>query len=196
MNSGDEFPYREGYRRGARQLVEYVCSESRDQDFLVYPIIYLYRHHVELALKRLLPLTADLAGENLSEKCLRDLDQHRIDELWNNLKHFLKTEKIRKHCGVAIAAEDFAGLNSYIQQLSKIDPDAQAFRYSHLKTGEASLPETLTHVNLAVFGDHMESLCNYLDCIDTQLDRMQELRDEMETYYAERVSEYRDVVDG
>ena len=138
MNPGDEFPYREGYRRGARQLIEYVCSENRDQDFLVHPIIYLYRHHVELVLKRLLPLAADLAGEELSEKCSRDLDQHRIDELWNNLKPFLKKEKIRKHCGVAIAADDFAGISSYIQQLSKIDPDAQAFRYSHRKTGEAS----------------------------------------------------------
>ena len=192
MNPGDEFPYREGYRRGAHQLVEYVCSQSQDQDFLVYPIIYLYRHHVELVLKRLLPLAADLTGEDLSEKCLRDLDQHRIDELWNNFKYFLKKERITKHCGVEIAADDFAGLNSYIQQLLKIDPDAQAFRYSHRKTGEASLPETLTHVNLAVFGDHMESLCNYLDCIDSQLDRMRELRNEMEAYYRERVSEYVD----
>ena len=53
MTRGNEFVYREGYRRGAKQLVDDVCAAVRHQDVLIYPIVYLYRHHVELILKRL-----------------------------------------------------------------------------------------------------------------------------------------------
>jgi hypothetical protein len=63
------------------------------------------------------------------------------------------------------------------------DPDAQAFRFNRRKTGEASLPEGLKHFNIAVFSDHMESLCLYLDSIDTQLDQTREIQNEMEAEY-------------
>jgi hypothetical protein len=64
QRTGNDYPYREGYRRGAGQLAKYVCDEGRDQDFLVFPIVYLYRHHVELALKGILQQLAELAGRN------------------------------------------------------------------------------------------------------------------------------------
>jgi hypothetical protein len=183
MTRGEEFAYREGYRRGANRLVEYVCAEARDQDFLVYPIVYLYRHHVELILKRLILLTANLANEELTEKCSKDLEHHRIDELWNDLKFLLTKTKIQQDCGLTLDSEDVSGVDSYIKQLSKLDPDSQRFRYAHLKNGASSLPDGLEHINIAVFGSHMESLCTYLDGIDTCLDHMLEMRDEMEAEY-------------
>ena len=48
MRAGDSIAYIEGYRRGALRLVQHVVEEQRDQDFLVYPIIFLDRHHIEL----------------------------------------------------------------------------------------------------------------------------------------------------
>jgi hypothetical protein len=55
---GDSVAYQDGYRRAALQLAEYVCDAGRGQDFLVYPIVYLYRHHIELALNLLSTLPA------------------------------------------------------------------------------------------------------------------------------------------
>ena len=46
--------YQNGYRRAALHLAEYVCDAGRGQDFLVYPIVYLYRHHIELTLKSII----------------------------------------------------------------------------------------------------------------------------------------------
>src|ERR1039457_6840457 len=74
--------YIEGYRRGARLLVEHVNEHGRDQDYLVYPIIFLYRHHIELALKNLVTLVADWLDHELSEAEKRHLDGHRLDLLW------------------------------------------------------------------------------------------------------------------
>ena len=163
LRPGSEFPYLEGYRRGAQQLAQRVCAGGRDQDFLVYPIVFFYRHFVELQLKRLLILVANLAEEELDHKSRKDLDNHHIDQLWADIKRLLKTEKVRKECGVTMPQEDTQGIDSYVQQISAIDPDSQSFRYSRTKNGDTSLPETVTHINIAVFADHMESLCSYLD---------------------------------
>jgi hypothetical protein len=54
LRNGDEYAYREGYRKGAQILVRAVEETQSDQDFLVYPIVFLYRHHIELALKRVI----------------------------------------------------------------------------------------------------------------------------------------------
>lgn len=54
LRNGNEYAYREGYRRGAQILVRAVEETQSDQDFLVYPIVFLYRHHIELALKRVI----------------------------------------------------------------------------------------------------------------------------------------------
>jgi hypothetical protein len=177
---GNEIPYLEGYRRGAKQLAEGVCEKGSNQDFLVFPIVFLYRHHVELALKRLLELIADLAEEDLDHKCQKDLERHNIEQLWADFKRFLRTDKIKSLCGLTLPSMDIEGVDSYIQQVSVIDPDAQAFRYARNKKGEASLPETLTNINIAVFADHMERLCSLLDGIDSYLDHVRGIRDEME----------------
>jgi hypothetical protein len=43
--------YAIGYKRAAELLLEHVKNSGRDQDTLVYPIIFLYRHYLELRLK-------------------------------------------------------------------------------------------------------------------------------------------------
>src|ERR1700730_9100151 len=75
-------PYSEGYRMAARRLAEGVCDKGdrgSDQHYLVYPIVSLSPHHVELVLKSLLLMIADLAGEELDHKSSKDLERHRLD---------------------------------------------------------------------------------------------------------------------
>ena len=48
--------YAAGYRRAAELLIEHIDTKGRDQDVLVYPVVFLYRHHVELALKRIISI--------------------------------------------------------------------------------------------------------------------------------------------
>ena len=52
--------YQNGYRRAAFHLAEYVCDARLGQDFLVYPIVYLYRHHIELTLKSIIQVARAL----------------------------------------------------------------------------------------------------------------------------------------
>jgi hypothetical protein len=173
--SRTDLPYLEGYRRGARTLAEHVCKNLVDQDFLVYPIVYLYRHHVELSLKRLIVVAANLAEEELDHQTSKNLEKHRLDQLWADLKRLLTPER----SGVEIDQPESDGIGSYIKQLSTIDPEAHAFRYARDKKGKISLDQAPEYINIAAFAELMERLCTSLAGLDSYFDHLIEVRGEM-----------------
>lgn len=176
-------PYMEGFRRAAKRLALQVCEEGREQDYLVYPILYCYRHHVELALKSMIGLMLDLAEAEPDQQCKNAMEGHRVDTLWVVCKRYFKHENI-KHFGLTIPREDLKGIDSYIRQLHEVDPDSQAFRYDRSKDGtKISIPETVTHINIALIAEYMERLCDQLDGMDFFLAHMRELRDDAQNYY-------------
>ena len=74
--------YQDGYRRAALHLAEYVCEEGRGQDYLVYPIVYLYRHHIELTLKSIIGATAFVINHRLTKNDFDTLGHHDLSTLW------------------------------------------------------------------------------------------------------------------
>jgi hypothetical protein len=127
---GDSIVYTEGYRRGALRLVEYVVENQREQDFLVYPIIFLYRHHIELALKRIILRSPYLIERPLTEKEENHLKRHRLALLWQDLKSILSA-LCEVMGGEKLDTVDIEGIDSYIRQLSKLDSEtyqSSAFR--------------------------------------------------------------------
>jgi hypothetical protein len=86
FSPGNDYTYRQGYRRAGRILAEHVAGHG-EVDFLVFPICRAYRHHVELSLKRLMLLASDLAGRALtaSEEKLQS-GSHNLVSLWETFK--------------------------------------------------------------------------------------------------------------
>jgi len=91
-----------------------------EQDFLVFPIAFLYRHHIELTLKRLIILGALLADQRLTEVEKKHLKRHRLDFLWSILKGLLVAV-------YDLPKEDIEGIESYVSQLNQVDPESQSF---------------------------------------------------------------------
>lgn len=58
-----DFLYCEGYLKGARILANYARNRGHDQEVLIFPIAFLYRHHIELSLKGLVRDARDLSSE-------------------------------------------------------------------------------------------------------------------------------------
>src|SRR4051812_21456846 len=77
--------YALGYKEAADTLVSHVNDRGRNQDTLVYPIVFLYRQYLELALKDLIREGRSL--EDIAEPFPRS---HRIDELWRVCKSLLQ----------------------------------------------------------------------------------------------------------
>lgn len=176
---GDPIAYTEGYRRGARLLVEYVMEHHRNQDYLVYPIIYLYRHHVELALKSLIRHTPYLIDRPLTKSEKAHLGKHRLDLLWQDLKPMLSAIGEAAGWGELDAA-DVEGIDDYIRQLTELDPDSFSFRYTRSKKGTPSLPAELKHINLRHFAEMLERLADFLDGLNTGLGVLTDGKSEME----------------
>jgi hypothetical protein len=187
MGNGDAYAYKAGYRRGAEILVDYVCQNSRDQDFLVYPIIFLYRHHVELVLKRIIRRVPYVIDSRLTAAQKQHLVNHRLDLLWRDLRAMLPA--VCKGAGWdEIDGAHIEGIDDYIRQLSKLDADSFSFRYSHSKRGRPSLPRDLKNINLRHFGDLMSRLADYLYGMDEAVSWLVETKAEMEAESANEAS--------
>lgn len=170
---GEIMPYIEGYLRAADILVQHVIELKRDQDFLVYPIIFLYRHHIELILKSLLLRTSYLSGQKLTKKDQENLGSHKLIPLWQALKPLI--DSVSDKAGwERLEKTDLEGVDDYIQQLSNLDPESFSFRYAKSKKGNPSLPKDLTLINLRHFSNMMKNLSAYLDHIDVGFQALEE----------------------
>ena len=69
--------YAEGYKVAGNVLVEYIKEKQFDQDYLVYPIVFLYRQYIELQLKAIIR-----DGNQLLDIPEKFPHHHKIYELW------------------------------------------------------------------------------------------------------------------
>lgn len=156
VSGASDYAYAEGYRRAARLVADHVIQSKWDIDFLVYPVAFLYRHNVELQLKRLIPDGAFLADVPLSEKDRELLPStHRLDLLWILFKPILG--KIAGEFGVT--DNDMKAIESYVNQIHRIDDRSFAFRYMNTKSGDRSIDGgELPHINVGALASAMEKL--------------------------------------
>jgi hypothetical protein len=56
------------------------------------------------------------------------LERHQLGQLWTDFKAFANKPEVTARCAIEIGADDLAGVDDYIRQLSEVDPDSQAFR--------------------------------------------------------------------
>lgn len=181
---GNDYTYRQGYRRAGRLLTEWVAENGRDQDFLVFPICHAYRHFVELILKTLIPIGCSVAGREMTEEESRlQSGSHNLNDLWQTFKK-ISAEVEAANRMAAPAKDDIEGVEAYIDQLHAVDKGSYAFRYPHTRTGAVSL-EGLDRINLGRFCEQMERLCNYLEGYEMYYRDLRNMRHESQNAYAQ-----------
>ncbi len=185
----DGYAYTEGYRRAALRLVEHVNNTGRDQDVLVCPIVFLYRHHIELVLKRIMVGANVILGRELNEVEKKHLGMHRLDLLWQDVKGVIAAFA-EKMDWKQLPTEELDGVDDYIYQLVSIDPHSYSFRYATSKKGARSLPKNMKNINLRHFADLMERLASFLDGIDLSTRHVIEAEAELEAMYHSEMMSY------
>ena len=137
--------YTEGYLRAARLLTTSICSTAEYVDCFIYPIIFLYRHYVELSLKNL------LIKSNITNSTV--LGSHNLENLWKKLKPIVLDLSLDEELGTE-------GFESYIKQITEIDKNSFSFRYDKTKDRKERNLKDISHINILVFSNHMEKLVN------------------------------------
>ncbi|MDF1605900.1 hypothetical protein [Nocardioides sp. YIM 152315] len=149
--SGD-FARIEGFRAAAQIVGERLIEGERVDERLLYPFASLWRHHLELQLKVLLPDLEQLLGEEISDPSIY---QHSLTKLWAAV-------------GPKIAQvfpeddKDRAVVGRVLSQLSTLDPDAQHFRYATHQNGKRTL-SNFRGIDAAAFHQALMNVSSYLD---------------------------------
>lgn len=143
--------YVNGYKCAADILVEHAKNNRLSQNSLVYPIVFLYRQHIELCLKRLI-----MNGNQLFDSSEKPPLHHEIDKLWKQCRIIL--EKVWPD----EPTEDLDAVEKCIVQFSKKDPFSTSFRYPVDKCGNPSLPG-VKHINLRNLSEIIARLSALLD---------------------------------
>ncbi len=136
--------YASGYKLAADKLAEETATE--DLDLVVFPMVFLYRHYVELRLKSIIVL-----GNRLDGTPCEIPVGHDIGRLWQQAVETIEKDAIEP-------------INTLIKQLAAADPTGQSFRYSVDSRGQPTL-EGIEHINVRNFADRMKEISDLLDGI-------------------------------
>lgn len=129
--------YAEGYKKAADIVARSVSRTRSSQDFLVYPVSFLYRHHLELMLKMIIR-----DGRRLLDKPNLPTNHHKLEPLWREARPLIE------EVWPDDPRSDLDAAARLIDQFEKADPHSTAFRYHKDRDGNRSLPRGLSHINL------------------------------------------------
>jgi hypothetical protein len=156
--------YAEGYRIAARCLHAVAEEQSVSPDRLVFPLAFLWRHHVELMLKDIIARGRALDGGEPTFP-----EHHRLVDLWNEALGHIRKVGNADRSDIAVVAQN-------MRELERIDAGSFAFRYPAEKgTGEDAL-RGVQYINLRTLQEAIEPISNFLNAaISVQSQRAEHL---------------------
>lgn len=165
-NAGKFPPYADGYREGAKALIQHCISQERMQDILIYPIVFLSRQYFELRMKEIIIALRYIQGEHSDFP-----KHHRLDQIWSEMKKGLDA------IGEDITNEDFTNAEKLILEFSNADPISMAFRYPVDKNGNKSL--SMTHINIRNLGEVLERMFYLFDALSDMVANYEDIANDM-----------------
>ena len=149
--------YSMGYKHGADILADYVDKTAKYQDTLVYPILFLYRHYLELIIKEILTDCAYVLDEKANFK------HHNLSNYWVDLKN-----KCLQIVGQSIPSSLTDPIESVVGQISHVDAISDAFRYPCKKDGAPTL-QGIQYINIKQVNEELAKASDALEAISATI---------------------------
>jgi hypothetical protein len=162
------FLYSEGYREAGEKLYEYIIGNTFYQNTLVYPLIFNYRHFIELRLKELILLV-----NRYLDKDNDFADIHNLNTLWETYK-----KEILPHI-TDLDSKMVRNVERLINQFTNEDPDSMHFRYPVSKSPSREKHIKRNTLDLRNFKEVMDRLIYFLDWQWDMIAHYQDMKDEM-----------------
>jgi hypothetical protein len=145
-----------GYKDAADVLLAHLENTGRDVRKLGPPIVFLYRHHLELSLKQL----ARQCGRLLGREGVVPLS-HKLDDLWRLCLSLLLDLSVG-----GLDAEEIRQTTRLIDEFCRTDHTAETFRYPEDKEGYPSLSGD---IELERVREVVGKISLLLECLSTDL---------------------------
>lgn len=169
--------YSDGFRLAAKTLAKPLLDRGNSAEFpvdvAVFPIVFLYRHHFELMLKR-----AFVAGYRFIQEAKEAPNLHSLKTLWALVR------PLTEQCAPEVDWSQNQIVTSLFDELHRFDPQGQAGRYVQDKQGRKHF-QSIGMLNVGQFVDVADRLSDYLRDVVTGLEDMAE-RQEQYRYDTER----------
>ena len=149
----------DGYKRAGDLMVEAAGHDNLARDTLVFPIIFNYRHFLEISLKYLLATygpTVDIEP---------NWHSHHLATLWGSVLEMLE------RYGTPDPDEADPVVGEIIIEFAKIDPNSYAYRYPVDRNGTL-LPVAQNDLHLPTLADVMNGVSGYFDGCGAYLDNL------------------------
>ncbi len=173
------YPFIDGYRTAAIKLGDQLIEEDRSPDTLVYPLVFNWRHCIELQLKYVIfvlgnttPTIHDLArlANRANELLLESKDA--IMSFGSMTEHELR--------------QPLRAMRDWCSEFQEIDKASDGFRYPFGTDGGASsLPATLRHLDIDNFQEQAKRLSNFLADVIMAVEIIEEHEAEMDAEWRE-----------
>lgn len=153
--------FAKGYISAADHLAKTILQAPHFSDYEAYPVVFLYRHALELSLKHIIYRCAGLGALKEIESIRDELhNNHRLDDLMEAAAASLKI----LFPSDLMLASLIPRCRQTCLELSHIDPNSFSFRYPMDKKGRYATRGHLT-LNLSSFALHMSSVLEDLDTV-------------------------------
>lgn len=162
------YAYSRGYFHAGERLIQSVSSNQLSIDLLIYPIVFCFRHGIELAIKDLVIILPKLWNQTNAIQLTHDL----IDN-WRLVRGYLSKDPFPSDDATTDQVE------KVLTDLVALDPNGQAFRFPSARDGKLFLQDTAV-INLEVFADAMSLVAGAFDYWQTLGREALQTRCEME----------------
>jgi hypothetical protein len=170
--------YADGFKRAAELLIANVRS-TYEINTVVFPILFLARHYIELTLKEVIAY-----GRYLNELVGTPPGGHDLENLWKEARFYISKEVSD------VSRDELRTIEGLILEIHSIDPTSEGSRYPVIKkrtlTGRDasfSADSPHTYINLDDLVNKMKTISEFLHKVTTFLSVAQDLEAEFRTDY-------------
>jgi hypothetical protein len=167
-----------GYFAAGARLLKSLHDDSSDVDLLVYPLVMIYRHGVEVALKHLARLLAPLCEEKGEPQLT-----HKLLDNWQKVRRYLAK--------LEADSDDLKRIDAILNDLIEIDWNGETFRFPEDKKGTPLLQDT-SLINVEVFCESMDYVARFFEGCCYWADHLYECRHDALQAEAEAYGEMAD----
>lgn len=176
-------PFIHGYFTAALQLAEAIRDNRSPPDTVIFPVVFMFRHALELTFKELLyGFVYEVEREH------REIGGHQLKPLWEELQPFFRDYSYHGENSEGYwAAREWMPI--LVEVLHEMDPDGQHARYEitnsvfrkgiPTKPTMARYPSINLRVLAALISDAFDWAINVLADRDQTLDYVSHRRDEL-----------------
>jgi len=165
-NSNKAPAYEYGYKLAAEKLaVGFEDLGTRDKDSLIFPIIFLYRQHIELSLKSIIRELDFNLGNNRQNNIL---GRHKLLDLWDESEKLYNQYIQQNFIGLIFTGSSTTKERVVVKDFNKLDEDSFSFRYSTDKNGTDNL-ESVDYISLNHFQSNISIVIKHIENIHETL---------------------------